>query len=501
MIAIIFIVIFASLVAKSVPSTVTPNLKLVLLEDVAELVSTFNATKREFAISWNWRDSEYMYHTEGSLFKSKGKGKYISTVTRDGALARLQITNVTYDDSGMYRCSSTHLPSATTNMFFWRVIVQGRPELTNVTRGVKENGNMSATCCIRYSEPVSNITYVWSISGWDPFDVTTHKTITDGGSLSSCATTMFVVHRRYHSKMLKCLVKNELNISATSTIQVIYPARAWLKPSMAGCGHILYADLNRETNITCVSDGFPLPSVHLQRLYSSEPSQWINIPLTAKLLYQEGAQQSWTFLYRLNESNSSTLRCSAFNGLNITAENNIFVVEASYPAKVHLNSQSSLSVRPGDTVNISCTVDGNPAPDVYIQQKDTSEEWETLSLRPFEIQTYMNKTTRLAFQLHVNEKVIAHQYRCIANNTSEMFVWSDDLILAYKSFGEVLVENITYVVIAFLVLLLAALLLYRGKYFAKGFFFPNLLGREFSFSSTGSENLLISSDLSFGKHS
>ncbi|PIK60063.1 hypothetical protein BSL78_02968 [Apostichopus japonicus] len=142
------------------------------------------------------------------------------------------------------------------------------------------------------------------------------------------------------------------------------------------------------------------------------------------------------------ESNSSTLRCSAFNGLNITAENNIYVVEASYPAKVYLNSQSSLSIRPGDTVNISCTVDGNLEPDVYIQLKDTSEEWETLSLRPFEIQTYVNKTTILAFQLHVNEKVIAHQYRCIANNISELFVWSNDLILACKKdFSEVLVEN------------------------------------------------------------
>lgn len=91
----------------------------------------------------------------------------------------------------------------------------------------------------------------------------------------------------------------------------------------------MIADRSQTVNVTCLSEGYPSPVVHLQIKNTDEHDQWFSLPSTAELLEDSITFQRWQFQLRLTNKTSLFLRCFASNNQTNATVDEGFLVEIS----------------------------------------------------------------------------------------------------------------------------------------------------------------------------
>ncbi|PIK54990.1 hypothetical protein BSL78_08129, partial [Apostichopus japonicus] len=291
---------------------------------------------------------------------------------------------------------------------------------------VTENESISANCCVQFTNTVTRVTYLWLLG--HPLDTTLRDNFTFYPESSICSNVSFTAKRNDHNQMLECIVVNQLNSSAQHLIQVKFPASAtWKPPDQSMTSLIAYN--NSSLNVTCVSDGYPPPSVTLQQYKNNSDITWVNTLLIPELLKQEGTEKTWTFLYSFTSGTSDRLRCFAFNNFTNDQNDDGFLVEAFIPVHVKM-----LSVRQyhdfGDNVTIRCATRGRPVPNVFLQKRSL-DRWETLIQMIPTLTNVTQDITYMTWEFHLIALTmeLIGDYRCQANNTLHDYHQSEALSL------------------------------------------------------------------------
>ncbi|PIK40455.1 hypothetical protein BSL78_22696, partial [Apostichopus japonicus] len=282
---------------------------LVVLEEDVEINCYFESADSDFLIIWKGGNLEPLTHRfdESAI---KIDDRRISTIGTNGRTTRLQITNTTFKDGGSYTCHKLYLVSGEPETCEWLIIVQGVPQIVNVSTAW-ENEIASAECCSKSTDTIHTISFLWTIGSKLLLEKTrsTNNVISEQIS-SSCSNVSFVAKRRYHDQTLKCLVKNERNAFATVQMKVLYPATVRWVPQHPSLD-ILVADSNGNVNITCTSDGNPSPDVLIQRLNVEDNNQWVNLSTNGTILKEDNMIQTCLFPFNLGNQRNATLRCFA----------------------------------------------------------------------------------------------------------------------------------------------------------------------------------------------
>lgn len=103
------------------------------------------------------------------------------------------------------------------------------------------------------------------------------------------------------------------------------PVTAVWKPPSKTMTSIL-AERYTYVNITCITDGNPIPSLLLQR-YNHSIDMWVNTILKPELVLQEGTLTTWNVLYNITSNIYEKLRCFASNNFTNTEDDKGFLVD------------------------------------------------------------------------------------------------------------------------------------------------------------------------------
>lgn len=104
------------------------------------------------------------------------------------------------------------------------------------------------------------------------------------------------------------------------------------------------------------------------------------------------------------------------------------------PPSVRMISALETELTTGDHFVVSCAVDGNPAPDTYIEKEDSYGSWEIQPVSSTNKQS-RNLTKEIVwnFNISIIEGDEKGNYRCFANNSQGDSVSGHDLVLNIKS--------------------------------------------------------------------
>ncbi|XP_071843189.1 uncharacterized protein [Apostichopus japonicus] len=461
---VICIIFIAFQGASATSANYDTETQFVLAGSSPILECSFNYTDSEFGIEWKWREHETLYHGDSQIASTKENNGRVSTIGREGRDAFLQIKNVTLEDSGRYICSKIllhlHLNSKSESCR-WTLLVQDGPEMTALQK-VEENVNLTAKCCVRFSGVFPNADCRWFINDTQNFDVT--KLIIVNNTLEenvSCCAFSLLAKRNVHRQSLKCLVENNLNAFDKSPIYVLHPAHAWWEPPHAFASSMI-ADRSQTVNVTCLSEGYPSPVVHLQIKNTDEHDQWFNLPSTAELLEDSITFQRWQFQLRLTNNTSLFLRCFASNNQTNATIDEGFLVEISHPVTVLINNTSPINIAFGDTITIMCHADGYPIPNVHLESSKDGESWDSLQLTSVSNVT-SNFTNRIIYQLNTTVTATI-KYRCLAQNSNDELAYSDILhINVQKTIQQLLMDNMALIIPLVAVAAVASLICLREK--------------------------------------
>lgn len=85
------------------------------------------------------------------------------------------------------------------------------------------------------------------------------------------------------------------------------------------------------------------------------------------------------------------------------------------------------------SVNISCNLEGNPKPEVYLEKKISPNMWEKLAQEPFATDSDDGILTSYTFTMYLFSEQDTGYFTCIANNGIGSEISSTDIHVKFKS--------------------------------------------------------------------
>ncbi|XP_071842280.1 uncharacterized protein [Apostichopus japonicus] len=212
-------------------------------------------------------------------------------------------------------------------------------------------------------------------------------------------------------------------------IIVPVPVTAVWKPPSKSMTSIL-AERYTYVNITCITDGNPMPSLLLQR-YNHSIDMWVNTSLKPELVLQEGTLTTWNVLYNITSNIYEKLRCFAFNNFTSNEDDDGFLVDTQIPVTFEIVLETHTE---GRNESINCATYGYPVPNVVLQRK-LFGKWTTMTdvLPVLKNASKYKRHLTWEFYLTSNDDEKEKKYRCRANNTFQYFVNSEAVTIYFQS--------------------------------------------------------------------
>ncbi|KAJ8040625.1 hypothetical protein HOLleu_14970 [Holothuria leucospilota] len=285
--------------------------------EIAVLNFTFHSPHELVSITWKHNNENVMFHDPSHV--EKRLGRYGSTIDTFMRYIMLIITNVKYQDSGNYTCT----------MFFhvglpiskiWILQIQGHPDVKLSDDYVMEKQYSTAMCCSYFALWPDNVTIKWSIDGISSIpssSVSTHTfNVDDKATL--CSSFTFKGSRRYHLKLLKCLVRNILNLSSSVQLKILYSPTVAIDVLRNGMSVSSFTSLVEEKDnisILCKPDSNPKSKVYIAK--KTIHHQWRELLIKETSVSSSDSMTNWILhIHNFSRSNTSIYRCWADNNID-----------------------------------------------------------------------------------------------------------------------------------------------------------------------------------------
>ncbi|XP_071841505.1 uncharacterized protein [Apostichopus japonicus] len=364
------------------------------------------------------------------------QGTYLS-----GSKAYLEISNVTFEDAGLYKCvgyPKVGNAESKTN----RLHVRGDMKI-DVDRNFTLHDTITAKCCVRSTKSEHDVPFVWFISSvWSVNDRFGETIDTD---MMYCRSISITSERIFHDHFFGCSISPELNVTSKKPLHIFYPANVEWIP-LTNTPPPIMVDRNQNVTVTCLYDGNPSPSVLLQKKTSED--QWMDLPLIET--FWNVTYKYWKFSYNITEETTCTLRCFATNDIGEPSASDVITIEVLAKANVILNTTRDTDGKTAKYSAIICLAKGIPPPDVYLQRLTEETEWRNHYVEEQQIEkTEEGRNVLWTFYIVYKQYRDDVTYRCIANNTNDVFAHSSSTTLTVTKFDltAVILANLKVVVI------------------------------------------------------
>ncbi|KAJ8035196.1 Cell adhesion molecule 3 [Holothuria leucospilota] len=297
----VFVLGFTVIVGDVIPESVTNDekLKVALIGGTSLFKCSLHVAARHIVWSFGGQNISISLRRDG---------KYTEETDTANQISIMRIRNIRFSDSGEYSCKQYfQFLRPRENVFTLKV--QEPPRL-NFQRNVSfENDTINASCCVGIAKTADGISIFWFMDS-GPFYIRNNTTILKQNKqdyIDFCSRVSFYSTRKLDGLVLTCLVQNELNLSTSVMLQVMY------RPSVRMLMTSYLIVINEETDfkVICEADGNPLPVIKLQKKVRGS---WSPLKMKPTLISMTGYNSSWLFYFdNVNNSVVGQYRCSAVN--------------------------------------------------------------------------------------------------------------------------------------------------------------------------------------------
>ncbi|KAJ8046962.1 Matrix-remodeling-associated protein 5 [Holothuria leucospilota] len=133
--------------------------------------------------------------------------------------------------------------------------------------------------------------------------------------------------------------------------------------------------------------------------------------------------------------NGKILQCSVLGGINSSTSvtlNILYAPRIKYKGTLPGRRQTVIAGN-NKSVNISCILEGNPKPEVYLEKKISPNMWGKLPQEPFTTDSDDGILTMYTFTITLFSEQDTGNFRCIANNGIGPELSSTDIHVKFKS--------------------------------------------------------------------
>ncbi|XP_071841500.1 uncharacterized protein [Apostichopus japonicus] len=369
---------------------------------------------------------------------------------RSGSMAYLEISNVTFEDVGFYKCiryPKQGYAESKTN----RLHVRGEMKV-EVDRNFTLHDTITAKCCVRSTKSEYDVPFEWFISNVWSVNDKFEETISIDTDIMYCRNISITSERKFHENFFGCSISPELNVTSKKPLHIFYPASVEWIPLTNRPSPIM-VNRNQNVIVTCLSDGNPSPSVLLQKKTSE--NQWMDLPFNET--FWNVTDNYWKFSYYMTVETTCTLRCFATNDIGEPSASDVISIDVFAKANVIVITSRDTSGNAAKGYGIFCLAKGIPPPNVHLQRLTEDTEWRNHYVEEQQIER-TEKGRNVLWTFHIVDKQYRDDvtYRCIANNTNDVFAHSSSTTLTVTKFDltAVILANLKVVVIGCVGLLL-----------------------------------------------
>ncbi|PIK61017.1 hypothetical protein BSL78_02068 [Apostichopus japonicus] len=347
--------------------------------------------------------------------------------------------------------------------------VQSRyPEMRQKFIMYEEGSKAEFKCCVQFgSSNGDQLAFEWYI---DKEPLTLGKTSTNMNVTSLCSETSFHAERWQNNKSVACLLRNELNITLSSSLNVLYSASVQYDSSWPN-GTSTHSCVEGEAlTITCEADGNPKPNVSIERYLNND---W-------RILNHEdtiASKNGWkiTCLYRINNvsrDDAGKYRCTSMNEISPRGVSDSVYIDVMYPVTVQMTSPEVVNMKEGTDFFIECCTDSNPTPTVTLQKIVNVDHWASLLIVPSAsiASTQTNWTWR--FEFTNVTKDYEGTYKCSAFNGFGVPMFSSPSTLRIEHLSKWKLSIIILCILTLIVCILCGLKYWKKRYSATDIPYP-----------------------------